>query len=256
MDLTHPQWSTDPAQQFSLLMVASVLCLLCLAVAGWRAWTEKHPWPLFVFLGAGCALIYEPLGDVLSKVAYPSLDPSVFTVFGRTIPVWMVPNYFFFMGLPVLLLLRYVVRPGVSAQRWWGTYAGLVLAVGLFEQPGIAASAWKYFDPIQAFSVNTYPIWVAFANAQALFVMSFGVRAFRSVAPGKTASAALVLIVPGLLAASHAGVSLPVSSAMYGTTNLAIINIAALVTIGACILAMWFCHAALSAEARRSGHHA
>lgn len=252
MDLTHPQWSTDPAQQHQLLVVALILFALCFVVALLRARAERHPWPLFVFLGAGCALLYEPLGDVLSKVAYPPLDPSVLTVFGRAIPLWMVPNYFFFMGLPTLLLLKYLVKPGMSAKSWWTTYAVLVVAVGLFEQPGIAASSWKYFDPVQAFSVNTYPIWVAFANAQALFVMACGVRAYRAVAPGKAASAGLILVVPSLLAASHAAVSLPVSSAMYGTRNLTIINLAALTTIGACLLAVWFCYATLRAEAARS----
>ena len=83
----------------------------------------------------------------------------------------MLTNFFFFFSLPALLLEQYVVRPGTGPVKWWLTYAGIVLIGALFEQPGINADGWRYYG-VQAFSVNTYPVWVVFANAAALFAIA------------------------------------------------------------------------------------
>ncbi|MET0660270.1 MAG: hypothetical protein ABW110_19170, partial [Steroidobacteraceae bacterium] len=71
MTFDYPSWSTPLEQQRSMLVVASVLMGLALLYAVWTVRKERSPWPIFVFLGAGLSVFYEPLGDILTKVAYP-----------------------------------------------------------------------------------------------------------------------------------------------------------------------------------------
>lgn len=245
----YPLWAVPAEQQNGLLLVASVLALVSLSYALWFSRREKSLYPIFVFLGAGCSVLYEPLGDLLTKVAYPPIEQqSLMTSFGRPIPLWMLPNYFFFFCTPILLLLQFVVRAQVSRATWWATYAGLVLFVALFEQPGIAAQSWKYYAENQAFSVNTYPVWVAFVNAQSLLLMAAGVCLLRRVIAPR-ASVVVVFVVPMLLVASHVGVSLPIVSALYSTDNRLLTNAAALATIGMCLFNVWLAHRVVAASA-------
>lgn len=251
MVFNYPSWSTPVDQQRSMLVVSSVLMAVALLYALWMARRERSLWPLFVFLGAGCSVFYEPLGDILTKVAYPPQDEMrLLVAFDRVLPLWMGPNYFFFFSIPVLLLLRYVVKPGVSPQRWWISYIALVVFVTAFEQPGIKSDAWRYYGENQALSWNTYPLWVGFVNAQSLFLMASGIHGFRRLFPRQWQSVLLILLMPTLLVASHVGISWPVASALYSTDNSLIVNLAALLTIAMCSISVG---AALTALRRRTG---
>ncbi|MET0983802.1 MAG: hypothetical protein ABW034_00200 [Steroidobacteraceae bacterium] len=246
MIFEYPSWSTPLEQQRGLLTVALITMGLSLAYSLWLARKERSLWPLFVFLGAGCSVFYEPLGDILTKVAYPPLDElRLLEAFGRVLPLWMGPNYFFFFCVPVLLLLNFVVKEGVAPRRWWMTYIGLVLFVTVFEQPGIKADAWRYYGSNQALSLNTYPLWVGFVNAQSLFVMASGVYGFRRLFHKAWHSVLLILLMPTLLVASHVGISWPVSSALYSTDNVTIVNSAALLTVVMCFVSVAACLQAL-----------
>jgi hypothetical protein len=234
---SFPHWAAPLGQQIGFLRLATVLAVLSGLYAVWLARRERDAYPLFVFLGAGLAVIYEPLGDILTKVAYPPLaQDSLITSFGRPIPLWMAPNYFFFFCVPVLLLLQFVVHRDVSARKWFLTYFGLVVFVALFEQPGINADAWRYYGTNQAFSINSYPVWVAFANAQTLVMLSVGISLLRRTVITARTSFLFVLLVPMLLVASHVGPSLFVVSALYSTNDLLVVNLAATLTIVCCLL--------------------
>lgn len=236
----YPQWSIPLEQQNSLLTTALVLAGVTLAYAIWTAWREKDTYPLFLFIGAGLAVIYEPLGDILTGVVYPPLEQvSLMTSFGRPIPLWLLPNYCFFIGLPALLLIRYLMKPSVSTRTWWITYVAIVLAVGLFEQPGLGSGFWRYYKENQAFSISTYPVWVAFANAQGLFIVAAGVHLLRNRILNRRTSVLLVLLVPMLFAGSHLAGHLPVAWALYTFQDSAIVNAASIVAVAMCILSMW-----------------
>jgi len=235
-----PQWAIPENQQATLLNTAIVLAAATLIYVAWLAWRKREFDPIAIFVGGGAAVIYEPLGDILTKVAYPPLaQTSLMTSFGRPTPLWMLPNYFFFITIPTLMLLRFLVREGVSARKWWLTYGGLVLFVALFEQPGINAGSWRYYAANQAISINTYPLWVGFVNAQSLFAIATGIFFLkRSVIP---ASMWMLLapLVPMLFVGSHVAASLPVSWALYTTNDTLLVNMAALLSIALCFLNVW-----------------
>lgn len=236
----YPEWSVAESQQLVLLWTACALAVLSLCYAAWFARRERDSYPLFILLGAACSVIYEPLGDILTKVVYPPLNQlSLMTSFGRPLPLWMLPNYAFFFCVPVLLLLQFVVRPDVTPRKWWIAYAGVVLAVALFEQPGINSDFWRYYAPNQAFSINSYPVWVGFANAQSLFIIAAGVALLRRSVLTPRLSFLLVLIVPMLFVGSHVGATMPVSWALYTTNDRLVVNTAAVLAMAMCVLSVW-----------------
>lgn len=236
----YPSWSIPAEQQNGLMTVAVVLAIVAMLYAAWFSYRERSLYPVFLFIGAGAGVIYEPLGDVLTKVAYAPLEQvSLFTSFGRPTPLWMVPNYFFFFSVPVILLLQFVVRKDTSPKKWWLTYFGIVAFVTLFEQPGISNASWRYYDTHGAFSINTYPIWVGFVNAQSLYAIASGVYLLRHSVISERHSFLFVFLVPILFVGSHVSVAMPISSASFTTQNLVIVNAAAFLTILMACLSVW-----------------
>jgi hypothetical protein len=240
MNEQFPLWAVPADKQHGLLVVASVLAVLSFAYAAYIARQERDPYPIFVFVGAGFAVLLEPVGDIFTQVVYPQLEQfSLFSAWGRQIPVWMAPNYLFFFCVPVLVILRKLARPAVSSRAWWLSYFGLAAAVMLFEMPGIAAASWKYYGTNGPVSFNSYPLWVAFNNAQSLFSAAVGVHVLRSIGFRGARSVFLVGFVPLVIAGAHIAASLPVATATHSNASLALVNIAAIVTIGLNILLVW-----------------
>jgi len=248
----YPQWAISASQQAGLLKVAGVLAVLSALYAVWFARRERDPYPLFVFIGAGVSVLYEPLGDILTKVAYPPLNQlTLMTALGRPIPLWMLPNYLFFFCVPVLLLLQFVVKPGVSKLRWFLTYAGVTLFVAAFEQPGINSDAWRYYSETQAYSINTYPFWVAFANSQTLYMIAVGVALLRRNGISRQLSFLYIVLVPMLLVGAHVAPNIFVTAAIYSTRNPLIINAAAALSVACCILNVTIGYHLVSGEPSR-----
>lgn len=237
-----PAWSVPVEQQMGLFNVAVVLAIIAAIYALWRSAKMRSPYPIFVFLGAGFSILYEPLGDILTKVAYAPIDQiSIMTAFGRPTPLWMLPNYLFFFSLPSLLLEQFLMRPSVSARAWWLTYFGVAMFVAVFEQPGINSGVWRYYGT-QAFSINSYPVWVAFANAGSLFWIAAAVALLRRTIVPPALSFLFVPIVPIVFIGTHVGGTLPVAAAIYSTTNQTIIDLAAVLAIAMCIMNVWIAH--------------
>lgn len=236
----YPLWAVPADQQHILLVIACVLAGLSFLYAVWMAVRCRDLFPIAIFLGAGLSVIYEPLGDILTKVAYPPLEQvSLMTSFGRPTPLWMLPNYFFFFCTPVLLLLQFVIRQDMTMRKYWIAYAIMAVFVAAFEQPGINGDLWRYYASNSAFSVNSYPVWVAFANSASLFVIATGVFLLRrSVIPPRL-SFLFILLVPILFVGSHVGPTIPVAWAVYTTENPLVVNAAAVLAIGMCLLTVW-----------------
>jgi hypothetical protein len=213
-------------------VVATILAVLSAIYAIHVAQREADAYPLFIFLGAGLAIALEPVGDIFTQVVYPHLEQvSLFSAWGRSMPLWMLPNYLFFFCAPVLWLMRNTIRRDVSATKWWGTYVTLTVLVAAFEMPGINASSWKYYGVVRPWTINTYPIWVAFNNAQCLLSTATAVHLLRRAGVGGTRAYWYIALVPLVIAGSHIAPSLPVATATHSGAGITVVNAAALLTI-------------------------
>jgi hypothetical protein len=240
MNESFPLWSVPASQQSGLLVVAAVLAACSLIYALRRSFCERDLYPLYVFLGAGCAVLLEPIGDIFTQVVYPQVDQiSAFSAWGREIPLWMIPNYLFFFCIPVLLLMRFLIRPGMRSRTWWLTYFSLAAFVAVFEMPGINARSWKYYGDPQLLNVNTYPVWVGFNNAQCLVSTAVAVYLLRRTIIHGTRSILLIALVPLIIAATHIAPSLPVATATHSTASSLWMNVAAVVTIALNVMMVW-----------------
>jgi hypothetical protein len=240
MNESFPVWGVPADQQHGLLVTAWLLAAGSLLYSLILARKERDLFPLFVFAGAGLAVLLEPVGDIFTQVVYPHLNQvSLFSAWGRNIPLWMGPNYVFFFCVPVLLFLRYCVRPDISARAWWLTYAALVVLVAASEMPGIAAASWKYYGANPPLSFHTYPVWVGFNNAQCLVSTAVGIYGLRALGIRGARSVLLVALVPLLIAGTHIAPSLPVATATHSNSSSLTVNIAAAVTIALNILMVW-----------------
>ena len=54
--------------------MAIVLAVFSLVYALRMAQKEKDWYPVFVYAGAGLAVLLEPVGDIFTQVVYPQLD--------------------------------------------------------------------------------------------------------------------------------------------------------------------------------------
>ncbi|HKT73850.1 MAG TPA: hypothetical protein VJQ47_13245 [Steroidobacteraceae bacterium] len=235
MTFEYPYWSTPLAQQTSLVHIAVVLAILSLTAAIWLSYRDRSLWRLYVFIGSGLCVLYEPLGDVLTAVAYPPGDGEMrlFATYGRTIPLWMLPNYFFFISAPLFLITRYLIVRFVSARTWILTFLGIALFMALFEQPGIKSDAWRYYASNGPFAWNTYPVWVAFANAQSALVVATAVYLLRQFILRGWLQIGIIFLLPMIFAASHVSVSLIESAAQYSNAPPLAVNAAAVIAIAA-----------------------
>lgn len=254
MDIfAFPAWSIPVEQQMGLFKVTVVLAVIAAIYALWRTMRVRHPYPLFVFLGAGFSILYEPLGDILTKVAYAPVDQvSIMTAFGRPTPLWMLPNYLFFFSLPALLLEQFVVKPGTTPRKYWLTFIGVALFVAVFEQPGINGDIWRYYGT-QAFSINSYPVWVAFANAASLFVIAAAVAMLRRTIITPGLALLFVPIVPIVFIGTHVGGTLPIGAALYSTSNQMILDLAALLSMAICTMIVWLAYRLLALMPAKAG---
>jgi hypothetical protein len=247
LSFEYPYWSTPISQQVNLFHTAMVLAIVTSFACLWLSYRERNPWRLYVLLGACFCVLYEPLGDVLTAVAYPPGDDEMrlFATYGRNIPSWMLPNYIFFITAPLLLINRFLIVRFVSLRTWLIAFLGIALFMGIFEQPGIKADAWRYYASNGPLAINTYPLWVAFANAQAALLVATAVYLLRKLILPRTLQGAIALLLPLVFAGSHVSASLVPSVAQYSSAGRSLVNAAAATAVVVSLVNVLVCWKAL-----------
>jgi hypothetical protein len=195
---------------------------------------------IWLLIGAGISIYYEPLGDALVKVYYSEHGQiGWIDAFGRSIPAFIGILYFWYLPIGTYVLLRWSER-GISARLWWATWTGfLAFAVG-FEMAvtSIGGPAWTYHGP-QAFKVADVPVLTPFTYISFVVGIGMGVWALARWLPARR-QWLIVPAVPMLMTASHAATSMPLAIALYsGTSSTSVIAIGALGSAGLAILLSW-----------------
>lgn len=197
--------------------------------------------PIYLLVGGGLAIFYEPMGDLAAHVTYHADQTTAASGFGFEVPTWMVPAYPVIVGVSMVWLMD-VVRKGVTPKLWWGLYFGTIASLIVFELPMIALDAVEYFGT-QTISIYGYPVWMAFANATGLiFVPTVIVYALlRSGVITSRNAIVLVPLTPMLAAGCHTAFDFVRSVTINGDREHWQIETVSLLSMGAAVMTAWLC---------------
>lgn len=225
--------------QLSMLGVTVILAALVFgyAIKTWRATGRSEPF--WITLGALSAFFYEPLGDYMVDITYHQTGAlTSLTGFGGTIPLWTLFMYAVFWG-PAILYLVNQLETGLTIKRWMGLFALSIPFTLFFEVPMLQLGLYEYYGSQQPIKLFGYPLWMAFSNTAAIFVVSLLVHAAKKTAFLRERPAYLTLLVPSFIIGVGVTTIVPIGLAMSSTTSLLIINLCAGVSAILSIVYAW-----------------
>ena len=196
---------------------------------------------VYIFIGSGLAVFYEPLGDMLAQVYYPERGQWTWiTAFGHGIPVFIGLLYFWYMSLGALWLLG-KSRTGVSAKQWWTSWTGYLLFAVVLEMAaakGLASDTgapWVYYgdQPFMILDVPFFTPWTYGPSIDTAVAVG-AITAARLLPRGRQW---LVLpMVPLFMLAGHLMSAFPSVLALHSTDNVVLSHLGALGTAAAALL--------------------
>lgn len=232
MHIDPPIWHVSATTQAIAGAIFGFGLLLTLIYAARTARRVRDVYPFALVLGGGLLCFGEPFVDVLGHCMFPVDDVAPYIdTFGRQIPLYMAPVYFFYFGASFVWTFNRLTR-GVTMRKWWQGYAGLA-AFGLcFEPIPIALGWWTYYGDNQPVRFVNVPMWWGFTNTAADIVtaalMFHLVRRLRLTG---ARSLVLVPLVPVAFLGVHTMMAFPIYTALNSTTNLVYTNAALVATI-------------------------
>jgi hypothetical protein len=233
-------WELPPGDTLAAYVIFTVAFVAALAYMIRVARMERSLWPLYLFLGAGLAVVYEPINNVLGLCAYPEINqPTWISALGRRIPVYIGLVYYVYWSAPVLWLVRRI-QAGITAVQWWRWYAGFTVVVTCFELAPLARGWWTYYGAQQPLVVLGFPTWWWIVNSQAIFGLGALVHLLRRhLLTDDRRALLLIPVMPLLLFAVHGGAGIPVFLALNTTTEHVVNDIAGIASIGIALMNMW-----------------
>jgi hypothetical protein len=241
-DPTIPLQKVMPATtQTALLVAMTVVAAAFFAYAIFESRRRRDLVPVFIMVGASLAVFYEPVGDALVKVYYAERGQETWIhAFGRDIPAFIGILYFWYMSVGALWLLR-ASKSGVTAGQWWARWAGFVVFATVFELivTKFAGAPWIYYGK-QPLTILDVPVLTTGNYVSFVVTIAAGTVAMARFLPRSKHW----LIVPGvviLMAAGHAGTSLPQAVALYGTNSQFLLDLSALASFAMALLVSYLC---------------
>ncbi len=236
MGASRSNWELSGGHELVANLLFGVVALLALGYCVHLARRERKSYPLFVFLGAGLSVFYEPINNVLGLCTYPEIGQVTWIeTLGRKIPTYIGAVYFFYFSATILWIMGRI-RAGVTIRQWWRYYAVGVVVCTSFELIPIHYGWWKYYGDNQALRILGFPMWWWFANPMCLFAMATLFHYLRQRVLSDRLSPLLVVLWPMALFATHGSAALPIFTALNSTSSTAITGLATLFTIGLALM--------------------
>lgn len=165
---------------------------------------ERSPWPVALLAAGTLTCLLEPMFDHLYGLWFPTDGQwTLFTAYGVSEPIWLVPAYFAIYGGGAVMIMRSLRATPTRAQIWrlYGVMVGvaLVAEIAYVQLMGV----YEYQDD-QPWVVLGYPIFLAFVNSMSALIA--GILAWRLVPLLRSWSQlALVALTPLAFAAEAFG---------------------------------------------------
>lgn len=157
----------DPTAQllFTVLHFA-----IAIAVTAWICARLERPTrtvALLVLLGGGLTVFAEPWFDRLEFIWHAEVGQwTLFEMYGHSVPLWMLPVYYWYMGGQTLLVLH-LLRTGASVRKIFMLGTLFSLADGLLELPILyAGGVYTYFGHQPFWDADWFPLpgWILIIN--------------------------------------------------------------------------------------------
>lgn len=125
----------------------------------WRRWDRGEARiALLVLLGGGLSIIAEPFFDRLGFIWHATVNQWTFvSLFGHSVPVWMFPVYFWFIGGQTVYILHRL-RAGASVRDMWWLYAVFCVMDAVLELPILyVGGVYTYFGNQPFWEADWFP---------------------------------------------------------------------------------------------------
>jgi lipoprotein signal peptidase len=122
---------------------------------------------VLVLVGGGLSIFAEPFLDRMGFIWHAQHGQWTFVeMFGHSVPLWMLPVYYWFIGGQTLYVLNRL-RNGATARDLWKLYVFFCVADAVLEMPILyAGGVYTYFGHQPFWNADVFPLpgWYIVAN--------------------------------------------------------------------------------------------
>jgi hypothetical protein len=223
----------DPTMQWIFTVLHVVVAV---AVTGWillRWGRARSRLGLLVLLGGGLSVLAEPFFDRLGFIWHARVGQwTLVTLFGHSVPLWMLPVYYWFIGGQTLFVLH-KIRAGWSANRLFTLYAGICAMDAVLELPILyAGGVYTYFGHQPFWNATWFPLpaWYIVLNGVLPFAAAAAVLGLRALG-GRRYEPLIPLGIPTAIYAVYPAFAWPIWAALNAASGPMVTWIAGAATI-------------------------
>ena len=212
--------------------------------------------PVLLVLGAGVAIVLEPIVGFLGHVVHPPTGSiEMFAAVNRVIPWHMGFAYIAAFGAVYLVIFTRMIDGPVNKNYVWATYAASVVAYILVEIYPVQAGLWVYYDdqPLWLWR-GMAPLTWAFLNSASEIL---GVTLVYLLLPSLVGWRQVLIVVLCPMAAlmGHLGSGWPMYSVMNSSVSSSdlLLQASGLLSVGLAIVVVWMSTQILSRPHQGAG---
>jgi hypothetical protein len=137
---------------------------LTLAAAARDLIRRHDPLLLYCLIGGTLSVLFEPIVDILGLCFLKSNGAiGTFTIIDRTIPLYLIPVYTWYVGGLAYVFYRLFER-GITTKMVFGLWAVGCVANIFDETPGLLMGVYTYYGH-QPLDIWGLPLWWIFVNS-------------------------------------------------------------------------------------------
>ena len=216
----------------------------------WRRWERQEARiAVLILIGGGLSVLAEAFFDRLGFIWHAEVGQwTLLKMFGHSVPLWMLPVYYWFIGGQTVYVLQRL-RRGATARDMWKLYAVFCAMDAVLELPILyAGGVYTYFGHQPFWSADAFPLpgWYIVLNGILPMAAAAAVLMLGSLRDRRYAYA-IPVAIPMSIFAVYTSVAWPVWAALNAHTSTAVTYAAGTVTI---VLALFGRHLIAAASVR------
>jgi hypothetical protein len=200
----------------------------------WRRWErEEARLATLILIGGGLSVLAEPFFDRLGLIWHAEVGQwTLVTMFGHSVPLWMLPVYYWFVGGQTLYVLSRL-RRGATARDMWRLYAFFCAMDAVLELPILyAGGVYTYFGHQPFFNAGWFPLpgWYILLNGVLPMAAAAAVLLLGSL-DDRRYTYAIPIAIPMAIFAVYASFAWPVWAALNAKVSTFVTYLAGTATI-------------------------